>query len=251
MEIKSLREAISRVRTNPKLQNKDEEITDRAIGSDLNDTALLFIKQITDKRALWNSPNIFTSIPCLKMKNVPLGECGGFSSICEISRSLFPLPKIAEGNKFGMLIQGIWAIDTVSRRFIESDPNRYANSLNLELQNNPIHYWIQDKYLYLGQSNITKVRVSAYFEEDIPDSLIVYPDGCGEDNSHKGCCDASSTVNTVTPNADCCPPNPYDLPFRCPGYLMSAVIDKVIENLLKEYVKTPEITTTGIPESKK
>lgn len=251
MEIKSLREAISLVRTDTRLMNKTDELTDRAIGSYLNNTALFFIKQITDKRKLWNSANIFTPLKCVPMQNVPLAECGIYKANCEISRSIVRLPKIAEGNNFGMLIQGIWSVDIVSRRLIESDPNRYSNSLDLGLKTNEIHYWIEDNYLYLGQEGITNIRMAAYFEEDVPDEFIDYPSNCGKDNSHKGCCAESTTANTVSPTEDCCPPNPYDMPFRCPGYLYKNVIDEVVKQILGEYDKAPESTTTGIPQSKK
>lgn len=235
MEVKSLREAIGRVRGNNKWNSSDTytNVSDRYIASELESTALAFIKQATDKRMLWNSANIFTPINCLQLKKVPLSECCSYTSPCEIARSVYRLPKIAEGTKFGMLIQGVYSIDGLSRKFIESSPDRFANSKGMNLQTKQIHYWIQDKYLYLSDPNIEKVKILAYFEEDIPIELQSYPSYCKESRA-KGCCPSSTPDETTNINdmSACCPPNPYDMEFKCPGYMVDAVIKEVQNKIL-------------------
>ena len=241
MQSESLKEVISEVRSAFKLQEVAAAIPDRFIASLLQSTSLLFIRQATDKRQLWNSSNIFTTISCLRLKQVPLAECCGYTSPCDIGRSMYRLPKIAEGTKFGMLIQGVYSIDGLSRKFIESSAERYANSLSLGIRTKEIHYWIQDKYLYISDPNIEMVKISAYFEEDIPIVLQSYPNYCNN-SAAKGCCPSSDESYSVQDQSLCCPPNPYDLVFKSPGYMKASIIDKVCEILRKTYMNTPNNT---------
>jgi len=238
----SQREGIARVRGLFKLTSSDTyvDISDRAILSELQSTTILFIKQVTDKRKLWNSPNIFTQLPCIQMKQVPLAECCGYSAPCTIARSVTKLPKIAEGTNFGMLIQGLYSIDTVSRRFIESTPDRFVNSLNLGLKTNQIHFWIQNKYLYIADEYIKQVRISAYFEEDIPQDMISYPKYCGNTLS-VGCCPSGAGDEvSINDMSRCCPPNPYDSIWTCPGYMQDAVIKEVANKLLSTFKRSDD-----------
>lgn len=211
---------------------------DRLILSELQSTTILYITQRTDKRALWNSPNLFTEIPCLQLTQVPLAECCDFTSDCTIARSVVQLPKIAEGTNFGMLIQGIYSIDGISRRFIESTPDRYRNSLQLNLPGNQIHFFIKNKYLYIGDDKIERIRVSAYFEEDMPDSLVSYPGYCGGTGLLKGCCPASNETTGINDFSKCCPINPYDCEWKIPSKLEDLVIKEVGNKLLSTYKRS-------------
>lgn len=238
MQHASNREIISKVRGLFKLQSSETyvNITDRLILSELQSTALKFIKQTTDKRKLWNSPNIFKVLPCILLKQVPLSSCANYGGDGSktIARSVVKLPKIAEGTNFGMLIQGVYSIDTISRRFIESTPDRYVTSLSLGLKNKSIHFWIQEGYLYVGDDMIEKIKISAYFEEDISDDYIPYPTYCGKSLS-KGCCPSADETTSINDLSNCCPPNPYDDEFACPGYMVDDVITTVAQRLLSTY----------------
>ena len=238
----TVKEAIVRVRSEFKLQTQDdlEDCSDRFIMNELLSTALKFIKQTTDKRKLWNSPNIFTTFPCISLQQVPLSECIAYTKIATIARSVVKLPRIAEGTNFGMLIQGVWSIDQVSRRFIESTPDRYRNALDLEHTGNQIHFFLQDGYLYIGDDSITQVKMAAYIEQDIPQDFIWYPDYCYTANAPivKGCCPQSKQVNSNTDLSACCPPNPYNQPFRAPGYMQDDIIKEVANKLLSTFKRS-------------
>lgn len=235
---RTVREGIMKVRGELKLLSSDTyaNITDRMILSELESTSIKFIRQTTDRRKLWNSPNIFTLLPCILMKQVPLSECCNANINCTIARSVVRLPKIAEGNNFGMLIQGVYSIDTISRRFIESTPDRYVNSLNLGLKTNQIHFWLMDKYLYIGDQDIKQVRMSAYFEEDIPDDLISYPKYCGTELS-VGCCSAGDEIS-INDMTKCCPPSPYLLEWKVPGYMVDDICKEVSTKLTNLYKRS-------------
>lgn len=261
MQSRSLREVISEVRGMYKLNNSDtyQNIPDRLIGSLLQNIALNYVKQATDKRKLWNSPNIFTSIPCLPMKQVPLSECCSYTHPCTIARSVVKLPKIAEGTHFGMLIRGVYSVDfpnpnATSRRFIESTPDRFANSLGMKLKTKQIHFWIQDRYLYVSESEIEQIKIYAYFEEDIPLYFQSYPDYCGETRA-KGCCPTStptdeSDIYYKDKIQNCCPPNPFDFEFKCPGYMYMDVLN-AMEKALEPYKHSMDDKSTDAMDTTK
>lgn len=245
MQQVTYRQAIARVRGEFKSNSQDTliDLPDRLILSELQATTIVFITQRTDKRMLWSSPNLFTIIPCLNLKQVPLTECCDFGTSCTIARTAVQLPKIAEGTNFGMLIQGIYSIDGISRRFIESTPERYANSLKLQLTTKPIQYFIQNKYLYIGDDKIEKVKISAYFEEDLPEELISYPDYCNNPLA-SGCCPASTQTTSLGRDMSlCCPPNPYDGEWKIPSKLVDPVIKEVAAKLLNTYKRSIADTT--------
>lgn len=213
----TVRNAISSVRSAFKLVSDDNIISDRYIAFELKKTAFKLIKQQTDKRKLWASPNIFTPINCLEMVQVPISECCNYVSNCTIARSKNKIPKIAEGI-YGSLIQSVFSLDK-KIKFKECTPTRYANILNLKLKQDAKYFWIYDDYLYISDPNIEMVSISAYFEEDVPDSL--------------------SACNTSI-----CPTNPLDEEFRVPGYLEKDVIDIVYNTISQTYKRSKQDITS-------
>lgn len=192
-----------------KLFSADNKITDRLIAAELRSTSYLLIKQETNKRKLWQSPNLFVPIECIEMINVPLSECCNYTSPCTISRSKYQLPKIAEGSVFGLLIQGVYDVNT-RQGYDYLPPSRYENTLKLGLKGKQFVYWIKDKYLYINDPNIELASIYAFFEEDIPDSL----NSCGQ------------SVPCV---------NPLDKEFKFPGYLEYNLKTMVYDALMKTY----------------
>lgn len=217
------RQIVSDIRSMNKLLSSDNMITDRVIDREAFSTALVFIKQQTDKRRLFQSPNIFTTLQCIPMIQVPVGECCEYTSSLLISRSKEPLPKIAEGI-FGLLVQNCVSIDNLIS-FKESTPRRFANSLKLGLKTTINEFWVYNSYLYCSNGSLEKINFSALFEEDIPSSLLCpdcecFPEPCNE-------CQ-----------------NPLDQPFRCPGYLEGPVKTEVEKKLLSTYLSIQQDITS-------
>lgn len=209
------REIVSAIRTDNKMLSSDILISDRFLDSKARGIALVFIRQQTDKRRLFATPNIFTPLPCLKMKSVPIGECCDYASPYMVSKSVESIPKIAEGI-FGLLVQNCVSIDNM-HSFKESTPRRFANALKLGLKT-PINvFWLYDGHLYCSDGNLEAINLSALFEEDVPNKLLC-PD-----------CEC-------IPNKECdeCI-NPLDLPFKCPGYLEAPVKEEVSKSLMQIY----------------
>ena len=206
---------VSMLRTENKFLSSDQLISDRFLDRKAFQTALVFIKQATNRRLLFGTPNLFTTLSCLKMKPVPIGECCEYASPYMVSKSVEKIPKIAEGI-FGLLVQNVVSIDNMNS-FKESTPRRFANALKLGLKT-PINvFWFMDGHLYCSNGKLEAINLSALFEEDVPNKLLC-PD-----------CEC-------IPNKECdeCI-NPLDLPFKCPGYLEEPVIKEVSKNLFQIY----------------
>jgi len=213
----TLRNYVSTVRSSFKLNSIDELVSDRYIASELQNTALKYIKQQTDKRKLFASPNIFTELPCIEMIQVPLAECCSYTSPCMIARSKNVLPKIVD-NLYGLIIQGVYSLDKrVS--FLQSNPRRYANSLELGLPDKRKFFWFLNGYLYITDPLIESCTLDAFFENVVDVSLY----SCN--------------------NKQSCPANPLDLEFKVPPNIMDDVIKEVynkIKATYKQSVEDPE-----------
>jgi len=209
------RQIISDVRSFNKLLSSDILLTDRAIDREAFSTALVFIKQQTNKRLLFQTPNLFTTLSCLEMKPAPIGECCEYASPYMVSKSVERIPKVAEGI-FGLLVQNCVSIDNM-HSFKESTPRRFANALKLGLKTDINVFWVFNGHLYCSNGKLERINFTALFEEDVPNALL---------------CPTCECV----PNQECDPCiNPLDLQFKCPGYLEKAVKDEVAKKLLSTF----------------
>lgn len=218
----TLRELVSSIRSTHRILSTDSMITDRTIASEIRSVSLLLIKRETNLRKLWATDTLFTTIPCLDMIEVPISECCSYVDDLTIARSKHKIPKIAEGN-YQYVIQGVYSINVMGgkgKKLKEISINRYLNLLKLPSKKNEEYFWINNDYLYVTNSMVENVRLSALFEGDIPNS-IMYPDDCS-------CGDIGVT------DAKYCQ-NPLDKDFYLPGYLESQVSDMVSKGLRETY----------------
>lgn len=219
------RALISDIRSFNKLLSSDILLSDRAIDKEAFSTALVFIKQATNRRLLFATPTLFTNLQCLKMKPAPIGECCDYASPFMVSKSVEKIPKIAEGI-FGLLVQNCVSIDNMSS-YKESTPRRFANALKLGLKTDINAFWIYDSHLYCSNGKLESVNLSALFEEDVPNSLLCPDCECEPIKECDECI------------------NPLDLPFKCPGYLEKAVKDEVAKKLLSTFMSIQEDVTSN------
>lgn len=228
------RKLISDVRGLHKLLSTDNLITDRVIKSEINNIFLTLVKRETNLRKLWATDTIFTTIPCLQLKEVDISECCNYVDGCSIARSVYQLPKIAEGN-YQYLIQGVYSINAMSgkgTKIKEISINRYLNLLKLPIIKNEIYFWINNNYLYITNPNLQAVRFSALFEEDVPNEIMFPEDnGCGCSN--------------ISDNDYC--KNPLDKESPIPGYLEEAILTMCSQRLLSTYFKLKtDMTSDGV-----
>lgn len=171
----SYRQLISDIRGMGKLLSSEQLINDRVILSEIRSAANMIVTQSLDKRKFWTSPNLFTSLPCLEMEQVPLSECCEYTNPCNIAKSIEEIPKIGEGI-YGLAIQAVLSVDS-KQKFLETNPNRFANLLKLNMPKLGVYYWIMNNHLYVTNPDIITVSLSAYFTEPVPNHLL-YPSGC-------------------------------------------------------------------------
>jgi hypothetical protein len=167
------------------------------------------------------------------MVEVPISECCEYVDECTIARSKYKLPRISEGN-YQYVIQGVYSINAMGgkgKKFKEITVNRYLNLLKLPIIKKEEYFWIMNDYLYITNPLLQKTRISAFFEEDIPNE-IMYPE-----------CDCGTPQPT---NEDWCM-NPLDKEFPCPGYLEKQVLELTSQKLLSTYfsLKT-DLTSNGL-----
>jgi len=229
----TLRKLVSDVRSMHKILSTDSLITDRAIASEVRNSALLLMKRETNLRKLWATDTLFTTVPCLELCEVSISECCDYVDPCSVARTKIKLPRISEGN-YQYVIQGVYSINAMSgqgKKFTEITVNRYLNLLRLPVIKRGDYFWISNGYLYVNNPSIQAVRLVALFEEDVPNTIL-YPD-CG--------CDS----NKYTLDDLC--KNPLDKEFSMPGYLEKQALELVSQKLLQTYfnIKT-DLAADGI-----
>jgi len=212
------RQFISDIRSLNKMLSSDALINDRSILREGKSALSLLVKQETNRRKLFQSPNLFTNIDCLEMIKVPLAECCEYTSDKMIARSKHQLPTIGEGI-FGLLVQAAASVDGLYK-FNESTPMRYANILKLQLPVIRTFFWIYNKYLYVTNENTKLVRFSAYFEEEVPNEIL-FPD-CECGNKEEDPCISD-----------------LDKEFKHAPHLLEAVKSMTHKKLLEIYFKVP------------
>jgi hypothetical protein len=226
----TLRKVVSDVRSMHKLLSTDNLITDRAVASEIRNNTLLLVKRETNLRKLWATDTLFTTIPCLEMVEVPISECCEYVDPCSIGRSRFKLPRIAEGN-YQYIIQGVYSINALSgvgKKLKEITINRYVNLIKLPIIKNEEYYWIQNDYLYINNPLLKAIRISALFEEDVPND-IMYPEcGCGG----------------YEPSVEDICKNPLDKEYALPGYLQNQVLALTSQKLLSTYFRINDDKTS-------
>lgn len=219
------RDFVSQIRSMSKLLSSDQMITDRTILREGKDAANLLVKQSLDKRKLWQSPNLFTTVPCLEMERAPLAECCEYTSPRDVARSVKKLPRIGEG-VWGLAIQGVFSVDNM-KKFKETTPTRYANILKLGLKTNDVFYWMINDHLYVSTPDTEAVNFFAYFTEAVTNDLLFAED-----------CACKPTIPDICTN-------PLDHPFHFPADKIADIKNIVYRSLMQTYFQLPVDRTSN------
>lgn len=228
----TLRNLVSTVRSSHRLLSTDGKLTDRAIAAEIKSSTFLLLKRDTNLRRFWATDTLFTTLPCLELMEVPISECCEYVDECMIARTKFKIPRISEGN-YQYLIQGVYSINALGgrgKKLKEITVNRYINLLKLPVIKQEEYYFIMNDYLYVTNPLINLIRLSAFFEDDIPNEVMFSECGCG----------------ALYTNEEYCK-NPLDRKFGLPGVLQKQVLDLTSQKLLNTYfrIKTDQ-TVDGL-----
>jgi hypothetical protein len=228
----TLRNAISDVRGMHKILSTDSMITDRVIASEIRNSSLLLLKRETNKRKLWATDTVFTTIPCLEMIEVPITECCAFQSDETVARTRFKIPKILEGD-YQYVVQGVYSINALGGRGTSLKSislNRYMNIMNLALKKNDVYWWISDDYIYVSNPSTTLLRLVALFEQPVTTEILFPECSCGDNLDLTEYCK-----------------NPLDREFYLPGYLRKQVLEVTSQALRQTYFALKsDISSEGI-----
>lgn len=227
------RTLVSSIRGTHKIISTDSLITDRVIFAEIRQTMSFLIKRETNLRKLWATDTLFTTVPCLEMIQVPVSECCDYVDECNISRTKLKIPRIAEGN-YQYVIQGVYSINAMSgkgKKMKEITVNRFINLLKLPVVKKEEYFWISNDYVYVTNPMIEKIRLVAFFEEDVPNEILYSECDCG---------------NAQVSNDEWCK-NPLDKEISLPGYLEKQVLELVSKKLLETYfnIKT-DLSENGV-----
>jgi hypothetical protein len=221
---------VSQVRSSHRLLSSDGQINDRTILSMLRLSAQLLVKRELSLRKLMATDSIYTTIPCMKMKDVPITDCCEYTDDIKISRSIDKIPTIGE-SIYQYAIMGVYSLDALggkAKKLKEVSLNRYINLLKLDIKKNEDYYFITNGYLYITRSGVKNIRMVAYFPYDVPNSLI-YDEECS--------CGKPIDLDNLCKN-------PLDNDFKCPDYLLEQVVRMTSEKLLSTYFKLPQDKTS-------
>lgn len=210
------RNIVSKIRGMFKLMNTDNLINDRVIMEEVRTTNIELVVRELQKRTSWNSPNLFTSIPCIPMEEYPLYKCCDIQSECMIAKSINQLPQIVD-TKYNLVVQGVWSLDRKYRFDEIGSPDRYANYLKIYPNGKKKFYWIQDGYLYITNSDIEFSTINAFFAYPI--------------QPEKYSCDSKNVQ---------CPINPLDMDFKTLPKLEDPISRIVYEKILKTYKQSSQ-----------
>jgi len=220
------RKVISTIRGMYRLISSDAAITDRVLMNEIKNAANLIVGQSLNKQKYWSSPTLFTFVPCIKMKKVPLAECCEIVTPTKVAKSISKLPKIGEGI-YGLSIQGIMSVDG-SIRFKETSPDRYANLLKLNVQNQSF-FWVMNNHLYISNPSTKAVNAYIYFTEPV-DNKLLFPEKC---------------ECSPTPPKDFLCQNPLDHEFKFIDERLFDLYQLVYKNLMSTYFNVKQDVTSN------
>lgn len=212
------REFVALVRSDLKLTSGDDLISDRAILAKGKNIASPLIKRETDRRKLFATDSLFTTIPCLEMIEVPIAECCSYRDDCKIARSKYKLPKVADG-VWGYLVQGVYSIDG-KYKFLEGTAQRFVDSRRIKWIKKNDFFWIQNDYIYVSNPNVEMIMGKFFFESDV--------------NPEEYSCDKEKAESCY---------NPMDAEFKCPSYIIATVVDILIKSYAQMYLNIQEDIT--------
>ena len=194
---------ISRLKSVLKENNVDSLLTNKFLYTVLKTSANLLIKREADSKTTINfQSNIWSSIS-VHMQKVDSLEHAHLSinipNECELWRSVKPLPEFIE-TAYGFLYKSITSLDQ-NTHFILTTPFVAFSKMKLKYNKNR-YVWIENGYLYSTHA-FPYLKIVGYFEDDL------------NSNGNQGNCSR------------------LDDEFKCPEYLIDAVIKMALQELMQ------------------
>lgn len=166
--MKTVGEAVSRVRNIIKAADMDDFITDRIIYSLIMKYAAMYIKRQSNQGTGTKFSSLFTRLACVDLIDVDKVEaCCDVKSGVLIKRTKDKLPNIMEGPQ-GPLLRSVSSIDGYTEA-IRTTPTLY-NSMTKTTSfryNKNTYFWLMDNYIYIPNVEWDSLSLEGIFDGDI------------------------------------------------------------------------------------
>lgn len=210
--MQTVREVISEVRIDLRANNIDEWVPSKYLHSKLQDAASLFIKREADDKRLQKYMDLWVTIDCLEMEEVPLIQCCDLDipNCKTVMRSKKKLPDVYS-TRYGYVLT-VSSVD-YGRNYTATTPREYQYILNREfVDKSKRYFWIENGHLIIPGSMVQNVRVRGMF---LNKAEAVRFNVCGDDST--GC------VNLL------------DQEFVAPEHLLKNIKDATVAAILNSY----------------
>lgn len=182
-DILTIRKAISDIRKGLRENDADSRLSNKYIYALIKKHAPTIIRQRSDSFRILKQQSFYQTIQSLVVEEAPvIDPCAGVRSNCTVYRTRDKLPRMYE-DSYGAIIKNVWTLDgpmgfELSPITPDGWNRKRKNPWGENEANKDIYYFYSDGYLYFPMSTWRKVKVRAYFQEDI--SHLNECDGCGE-----------------------------------------------------------------------
>lgn len=153
-------EITSRVINTVKALSKDNRLSRRYVLKTLQNKAKFYISQKLTDKSLFRESNLYTSLDCVKMKEIDIYKCDivEFRSCKKLMRSVKKLPELIY-SKYGSSILEVTSLDG-NYSFLSITPSQFR--LNKQRTSNLKQDWfyIKDGYIYLPDSEVMSISLS-------------------------------------------------------------------------------------------
>lgn len=217
------REAIHRVKRLFREINADSRLTDRTVHSLIVNHGKWLIARESNKMALLNKNNIYQTLKCVDLIEVPLiDSCCGIKSDCTMYRTKNRMPEMYEDSN-GPIVRSVTTIDGQTSLLLIKGPEWERKRNNPWVNQSHLNkfFIIEDDYFYFPNGTWKKVNISGLFKEDIS-----YLPSCDD----PGTCDDETKACVRF----------LDRKFIMPEYLEAQLYDAVVKDLSNTYKRMPE-----------
>lgn len=170
----TIRQVCSDIINDVKSYDLDDRLSYRYIKNKLFDKVSIFIKQDAELRRLQKLSDLWKSIPCFEMEEVDVDECGDGS--CEtILRSVHRVPAMYQtGYGYALRVFN----NNFSKEFLPVAIGGYRDIKARPFKSKNGYYWIANGHLYIPDSFVSEVTLSAMVKEDAEIIKILDPKSC-------------------------------------------------------------------------
>lgn len=166
--MKTVGEAVSRVRNIMKAADMDDFITDRIIYSLIMKYAGAYIKRQSNQGTGTKFSSLFQRLPCIDLMDVDKVEaCCEPKSGCTIKRTKTKIPNIMEGPQ-GPLLRSVASIDGFTEA-TRTTPTLYNSMTKTSAfkYNKTTYYWLLNNYIYIPNVEWDAISVEGIYDADI------------------------------------------------------------------------------------